>query len=121
MWELEIGTCIPVGKASALTLLVAISVFPGHPSCVCQRPPTVQAYSVRQRPPRAYSIVYMRAMELYPRTSPPRSKLPASQFRGLSGAESAWRGWPGGRRQGKGKRMEAKSRKLEGRVRFAAF
>ena len=37
---------------------------------------------------RAYSSVNMRAMELYPRVSPPRSRLPASQFRGLSAAGS---------------------------------
>ena len=36
----------------------------------------------------AYSKVYILARELYPRWSPARSRLPASQFRGLSGAES---------------------------------
>ncbi len=36
----------------------------------------------------ASSSVYMRARELYPRRSPPRSRLPASQLRGESGAES---------------------------------
>ncbi len=35
-----------------------------------------------------YSMVYMRARALYPRTSPARRRLPASQFRGESGAAS---------------------------------
>ena len=35
-----------------------------------------------------YSMVYMRARALYPRMSPARSRLPASQFRGESGAAS---------------------------------
>lgn len=46
----------------------------------------------------ASSSVYMRASELYPLMSPARSRLPASQFSGLSGAESVEVGrWAGGR------------------------
>ena len=47
-----------------------------------------------RKPARCYllgipcSTVYMRARALYPRTSPARSRLPASQFSGESGAAS---------------------------------